>query len=240
MTNLDVNTDDLDEEVVGDSSSPQEIEGLKKALSAERQRKNSLKSELAELKAKVDELSKKPAKEYTRAELSALVDDGRLSQGEADRIYDEQTERKIEERITKKVETNVSEKEIASRINAEIDRYTDVYPDILVDGSENRKMVAEEYRRQLGLGKPDSAQTELDVLAAVFGPSTRLQKGREKERETHQETGSDSGEDTGNRETKAPKLSPERKAYYTKMIDKGFYKGWDDPTLKSELEYIRQ
>lgn len=225
-------------EDAGGSPPREEVEGLRRALAAERNQKSTLKSQLADLTAKVDELSKKPEKEYSRAELQSFVDDGRMSQGEADRLLDEQIKRTVKTEVRDEIKADLSRETLAARINTEIDKYTEVYPDILSDGSDNRRLVAEEYQRQLSLGKPDNMQTELDALAAVFGPSTRLSKGRQKDPETHQDVGSDGGGTPA--KTGAPKLPANVKAHYEKMISAGRYKGWDDPVLKAEVETYKR
>lgn len=212
----------------------EEIEGLRRALAAERNEKRTLKSKLDELSASVDELKKKPSKEYTHAELQSFVDDGRMSQAEADRIREQQMERKLEERVSERLESKTSAKELEGRLNAELQRYLEVHPEIATEGSKERNLVAEEYQRQLSLGKPDNLQTEIDALSVVFGPSSRLQKAREKEAETHQDVGSDSG---GKPSSKgAPKLPAHVKEHYEKLIKMRHYSGWDDPVLKKEVE----
>lgn len=226
MSTLDVNDSEVGQGGGSEdsSSSNDEVNGLRAALQAERDKRHGFETRVAELTGKVDALSQKQTTpERTRAELQALVDDGRMSQADADRILDEQRERKITDSVSQKIETSITQGRVTERVNGEIAEYTRVYPDILQDGTENRRLVAEEYQRQLTFGKPDNAQTELDALMTVFGPSSRLQRGREKELETHQDVGSD-----GRAQTKAtggwPKEMPDAtKRYYQDLINKNIY-----------------
>jgi len=232
-------TDDNDVETVegGDAgdSSPRndEVKGLLAALHAERQKRQSLETKFAEVSGKVDALSQKPAKEFTRAELQARVDEGNLTQAEADRIYEDQLQQKVTADVTKKVESSAEQKALAQRIGMEIQKYVSVLPDIEAEGSENRGRVTREYQRLVSLGYPDNVQTELTALMAAFGPPELLSKGREKQKETYQGVGSDGGE-TSQKEA-APKLPAHVKTHYSKMIEKGMYEGWDDPNLKKEI-----
>lgn len=220
-------------------SKESEIAGLKAALQAVRERERDHKSEVEKLKAKVDELSQKPAKEYSRAELQQAVDNGRMSQDEADRILEQQQQRKLDERVDRRVEEEASRRELQARLHSEIGKYTSVYPDILQEGSDNRARVAREFDRQVDvLGKPKNLQTELDALAVIFGPPETLSKGQDKPRETYQGVGSDGGGEP--KKDQGPKLPAHVKDHYSKMIDKGMYKGWDDPTLQKEIkQYAR-
>ena len=235
-------SDDVDDaeagegEGAGNSSSQEQMVPLS-ALMAERGKRHDLERDVAELKGTVDTLKEgqnKP-KEYSRSELQAAVDSAQISQERADQILDEQRERKIEERVSERLSTKAADETRATRIDAEIAKYKQWKPSIMEDGSEARAAVAEAYLYQVEvLGKPQNKQTELDALMQTYGPANKLQTGQKQEPQTHQESGSDGGGDGG--KGKEPKLPANVKAHYSRMIDRGIYKGWDDPTLKKEVE----
>lgn len=214
----------------GNSSSQENMVPLT-ALQAERGHRQTLERDLAELKGTVNTLkeTQTQSKEHTRADLQTAVDAGRISQVDADRILEEQQAARIETKVATSVQTTLNDQERARKITAEIDRYREFRPDIMEDGSESRLLVAAEYNRQVSEhGKPQNMQTELDALAATFGPASKLQKGRQSEAETHQDVGSDGGE--GQEAIgKAPKgLNADAKKHYGDQIERGFYKDWAD------------
>lgn len=235
--------EDVDAGQGGDAegSSPQkETAGLRAALQAERGKRQTLEREMGELKGTVDTLKQTQTqpKEHTKAELQTAVDAGQISQVDADRTLEEQQTRRLETKVATNVQNQLQQQELARKITAEIDLYRQFRPDIEEEGSESRTLVAAEYNRQVNeLGKPTNMQTELDALAATFGPASKLQKGRQQDPETHQDVGSDGGGGEGGNEAgKPPKgLSRDMKEYYGKKIDQGFYKDWSE--VGKELEY---
>lgn len=230
--------DDVEAGQGGDAgnSSSQEVAGLKSALMAERGKRHDLERDLKDLKGQIDTLQKqdKP-KEHTRSELQAAVDSGTISQAEMDRVLDEQRERKIEERVSERLTAKAADDTRATRISSEIAKYKEWNPAIMEDGSEARAAVAEAYDYHVNiLGKPANTQTELDALIQVYGQADKLQRGQKAQPQTHEEVGGDGGGDGG--KSKEPKLPAHVKKHYEKAIDRGMYKGWDDPHLKAEIE----
>ena len=105
MSTLDVEAGGAGE---GSSPSEEEVAGLRTALQASRARVRELEprsrileNKVSELTGKVDALSQQPtAKEYTRAELQGFVDDGRMSQEDADRLLETQTASRVEKTVS--------------------------------------------------------------------------------------------------------------------------------------------
>ena len=82
----DVNDGEAAQGESDDGSSPSKEAGLLSALQAERQGRQALAVEVAELKGKIDGLATKtPPREFTRAELQQQVDDGRMTPDDSDR-----------------------------------------------------------------------------------------------------------------------------------------------------------
>lgn len=221
----------------GDSSLQKEAAGLRAAVQAERGKRQNLETQLAELKGSVDTLKQTQTqpKEHTRAELQTAVDAGQISQVDADRRLEEQQARRLEAKVSTNIETRLQEQERARKITAEVDRYREFRPDIMEEGSDARNLVATEYNRQVTeLGKPANMQTELDALAATFGPASKLQTGRQKEAETHEEVGSDDGGETRVNGKPVKGLSAEAKRHYEKQIESGMYPDWE--AVNKELQ----
>ncbi len=226
MPDLDVENVEAGQGGNNEASSPsEEVVGLRKALQASRQSTSSMKVEMAEMKGKLEGLAVKtePVREFTRAELQAQVDDGRMTPDDSDRILSEQSERKITEQVTQRIESAAQTKTYATKIQAELNRYTKARPDILVAGSDDWQLISAEFDRQKNdLGKPDTVETELSSCMAVFGPSNRLQNGKDKELQTHQETGSDGGTGEGQTANSWPKDMPAKnRNYYDHLINTG-------------------
>ncbi len=242
MSALDVENLEAGQGGEGEGSSPSDKEaGLIREIQAQRQTISTLKVDQAEMKGKLDGLSAKtePVREFTRAELLAQVDDGRMTPDESDRILLDQMKRTVKADVTKDLQAESQAERMNTTVQADIDRYAAARPDIMVAGSADRALVEDEYRRQTTeFGKPANAATERDALAAVFGPSTRLQNGKERQAQPYQETGGGGdGGSPGSKDT-GPKLPASVKAHYEKMIAMGMYgeKGWDDEGLKKEID----
>lgn len=163
----------------------------------------------------------------SRAQLLDLVDEGSLTQAQADTIWEDQ----LRKDILAEARQEVSTSRIADNINKEMDRYVELIPDIEVAGSDDRKKVQAEYRELVRFGSPAGLTTELAALRAVYGPVSKIKKSKA-DVETHQETVSG-----GEPEVKENplKLNARTKAYYEKRIDMGLYKDWDE--VKEELKY---
>lgn len=223
----------------GDADLAKEAEALKTGMMAERAKRHDLEKEVAELRGKVDGLSTKPAeakREFSRAELKRLVDDGKVSQEEADRTLDDQQDKRIERTVRKTVDSTIGQQTQAQRVKSEVDRYKTALPDIVNEGTEARAKAGAEYQYLTGLGHPDSVVTELAALRAAFGPADRLVTGRV-ERETSQDVGSDAGPGSDNSEDGIPKtLTAREREFYKERVGPGkLYPDWK--TVENELKF---
>ena len=216
-----------------EGSSPSEQTVPLSVLLAERGKfEDRMATKVAELEGKISAAATKP-KEVTRAELQVAVDDGRMTPDESDRIIEKQ----MKDNITSDIRTDLSNErktsEATDRVNSEIALYTNSRPNIMVEGTEDRNLVAAEYDRQRKiLGRPDNAETELNALMTVFGSSSRLQTARSKGAETHQETGSDGGGNESSSSDGWPKeMSLGHRAFYQDQINKNII-----PDKKAAIE----
>ena len=224
----------------GGVSLEEQNRGLMQGMMAEREKRHALERQVSELKGKMDALQKTASepKQYSRQELSALVEDGKLDQGQADQIMENQLRAKVTREATDAAVSAVNANSRNDRISAEIGRYKDAVPDVLSDGSAARQRVEQEFQYLVSLGDSPDAATELKALRAVYGPVDRLQKG-EPGRETHQETGGEDpdagGDDDSMRTDGMPKgLTAAQRAYYKPLIGR-LYKDWGE--VQAELKY---
>ena len=85
---------------------------------------------------------------------------------------------------------------------------------------------------------------ELMACRNAFG-SIGDAKVQERDRQSHQDAGgsgrgrSDAQPDDGPKIPKELKVNPEQQEHYRYSIDKGLYKGWDDPQLLKEMKYVK-
>ncbi len=226
----------------GNVSLEEQNRGLMQGMMAEREKRQQLELEVRELKGKMDAYSKKAdaPKAYTREELNALVDDGKLDRARADQIMDAQLERNVKERVSADVVSAMQTQRRDERVQAELDRYLDVIPDVQTTGSEARQKVEQEFQYLVSLGDAPDKATELKALRSVFGPANKLQKSQPT-RETHQETGGSTpdGDTGGQHDDDVPKgLTAAQRAYYKPLVERGMYKGWKAVT--EELKHADQ
>lgn len=180
-------------------------------------------------------------KTYTRAELLAAVENGQITQAQADEAWEAQITAKVTESVTRDWMQHETARERAQRVSSEISRYKAAVPDVTDPASDTRRKVAEEFQYLVSIGQPRTVETELAALRSVLGPVDRLEKRdvtREK-RPTHQEGNGGGGRpprDGGNPNGPPANLPPRYKAHYERMIEKGMYSGWDDKRLQSELK----
>lgn len=179
--------------------------------------------------------TEKPEPTYTRPQLLALVEEGKLSQGEADVAWEQQLETRIEKKFDKKLDQYTTAAQTQSQITAQVATYKELMPDLMRD-SEDRSKVQAEYQYLMGIGQPPTVATELAAIRSVFGDIETLKKTKQslKQAETYQETGG------GGRPDDAKKgvlktLSQRETDYYEAGIKKGMYKDW--AAVEEELKF---
>lgn len=200
-----------------------------------------LKTQLAEARGKVDGLTagqtQQAEPEYTRAELRRAVDEGRLSEDEADDIYDRQTRTRMSREIEQEISTRFAQTTTVKQAHDEVNKYLAAIPEVENPESAEFKKVKAEYDHLVSLGyDPHQPQTQAAALRAAFGDPAKRVKGK-RPLETFQDTGGSGGGETESKGVEG--LNNDQKAFYRKQIDAGRYSGWDDPNLKSEIEYAK-
>ncbi|HSR54117.1 MAG TPA: hypothetical protein VLV83_25085, partial [Acidobacteriota bacterium] len=171
-----------------DDSDP--VAGLRKATQAEREKRQDaerraqeLETQVAELRGRVEGMAAthKPEKtsqpEWTSAQLRQAVEEGRLSEDQAEEIKFKQAEARVRESVTKEVRQELTTNEMKAKIGGEIARYNASVPDINDRTSQAFAKLQGEYRYLVSLGHdPNDAKTELLAARAAFGPVEALEK----------------------------------------------------------------
>ncbi len=190
-----------------------------------------------------------PAKVYSLGELRAAVEKETISQDEADRIYERQTEAKFDKKLESSMATLKSETVNGTALSTSLNSYVELISEVDKVGSKNHTKLKDAYGRLTGtLGLPKEGSVEdqkmqLMAFETAFGPIVQLkqrlnsQSEADADRDTHQEfSNSDNQGPSG--DTKFQKgLSKGRRDYYTKMIDKGMYPDWK--AVEEEMKFVR-
>lgn len=208
---------------------------LDEVLGKQRETEAQLQKEREERIRLEERLKPKETKAPTRAELLQAVEVGQITQAQADDAWERHIRESVRSEITEDLKKYESAKELTTRVKTELDQYTQAYPNVLTHGTEDRSKVEAEFQYLRARGLPDTQSTELAALRNVFGPLSRKNDMTQQRRETHQET---SGEKSPETQTKTPELPARYKTHYQSMIDKGLYKGWEDPVLVKELSRV--
>ena len=192
------------------------------------------------------EPAKAEPKVYTRIELQKQVDEGNISEADRDDIIITQAKDEVRREVLAEVDKRLTTTQNASKMQTDMTAYKEAYPDVMKEGSDLRNRVKAEITALSAInGTPadDDAlfRMELSALRSVLGPPSKMREKTREVRTTHQETGGSAPDTTSKADVdKAPKGLPERiKTFYQQKIDRGIYKGWNDPDVKKELEHVR-
>lgn len=232
VTNPDLSRADGDGRSPGDKGGEEDRlskEEVSKLLSQRINENNERwQKQVDELKQQLETKSE-PKKVYSRAELNAAVESGKITEAEAQSIFDRQQQQQTEDAAKKAATETITEITQTSKIQASIDKYTAFDPGLLEEGSDSRRRIESEIRAQMGIFNQTKATlaTELAALRAVYGPEDRLTTTQRKDRETHQDTNTGTDNDVEiklNKDGSIKGMSKREKDYYQNMIDKGYYK----------------
>jgi hypothetical protein len=213
------------------------------AINSANRKYETLETEVKELRAKLESKPAEAQKRYTRAELTAMVENRQITQEQADAQIDHQTREDSREEAARVAHQTVTQAQRKGHVDSEIARYTAVAPEILDDAHETRQRIKEEYQYLVKtLGDPDSVATQLKAIRAVLGPVEKLERSRNARPsfESHQDTGGGSGAPSGGKKDSSKPLSYDdlsarEKAHYDKLITRGIYK--DKAAVNEELQF---
>jgi hypothetical protein len=188
-------------------------------LDQELTKRRDLEEELMELKTAA---TSTPTP--TRAELIKKVEDGELSQADADAIW----ERELTSKIVGQLSGALTQREIVQKHTAEIEKYRELVPEMADDSSPIHAGIVEEYSYlTTTLGMPENTATMIAAVRTKLGSLEKLRVKGTRRTETHQESGGGGDEGGGKVDTRISKLPKEKRDYYANMIRIGSYKDWD-------------
>ena len=243
---------DLVEPTEGDGDNtpkPEEVES-KVELAALREKLQEQVERTARLEGEIQATRTAPStpapaaepvpKQFTRAELRQMVDQGTITEDEMlDRIEaqrDLRLTQHLEKTMTEKLAANQQETTLAQQFAS----YREVVEGLDTPSHPNRVRAEKEYKELLVSGLPEGDSTQIAALKIAFGSPTKIRETTRDKRETHGESGgsSASGENKpGEQWTKG--LKQPRIDYLKRQLEIGAYKNTDDPQFKDYIKYAR-
>ncbi len=222
----------------GDASPNKEIEGLRTGMIAEREKRQAAEQESAELRGRLSAQEESASRQapgettFSRSQLDVAVADGRVTQDEADRIYEKQMVGRISEEVVAKV----TEATTVNAVGVKIDQYKEALPNLAVRGSDEFAKVASEFSWMVSNGMPNNLNTELAAMRSVFGDAAKLKADKgTRVLEPHQETGGSAQEATETKDSWPKDMKADTRRFYEDQIRSGFVV--DTAAAKKEFSY---
>ncbi len=169
---------------------------------------------------------KPEAKHLSTADLRTAIDEGRLTETQADEIRDRQIEERVTTKVSETVNATLSQHQSSTQIDAEVDRYLKALPKVDAEGSPERARVQSAFTEITKLGLPDDQRTTLMALRNAFGPIDAVETAGPGKRPaaSHDETGGSDEIADGGPTGGWPKAMPTaNRLYYDDLIHKGIY-----------------
>ncbi len=178
------------------------------------------------------EAAKAPAVS-TRSDLLKSVDEGEMSQEEADAIW----EKNIEDRVTKTVVQATESRNVETDLATKLKEYETAIPALLDESSDTYLKASKEYGYLTNtLKQVPGPGTMLSALRTTLGPVEKLKSTLKLNRveETHQETGGGSGSPAGSDSdnTRWGSLTSRQRKYYDHAIEVGAYPNGREEVLE--------
>lgn len=215
---------------------------FKEVIEERNHEREERKRERERLEARLSELESKAAKpaerEYSRTELQQAVDNGQISEVQMQDILDQQREKRLRRELREEMKATISATSKEDQYRRTIEEYRRVRPDLGVQGSEDWKRGAEEFQalaNEFGRPKPGLEELRMEAMAlrTAFGDVSRLRAKGKRDPDPYQETGS-AREQGGS--SQWGKVEQRVRDHFQKQIDRGVYKGRDDPKLVEKLK----
>ena len=194
------------------------------AENATRREREATDERIAKLEKR--ETTDQAPREYTRVELTQFVSEGRVTQNDANALWDQQQETRLERKFEQRLDARLAESTRAVAVDEQVNRYKELIPGLVDPDSEASRKFEKERTTLAGMGL-DPEKLDLLAYRSTFGPADALQRSRT-EYETHHESDARGGSDdtTGDVDKDGwPKgLSNKQKTYYDDAIRTGVYK----------------
>lgn len=167
-----------------------------------------------------------PPKKYTRAEITKAVDDGHISQEQADALWDAQQAREVKEAIDSRVDQELTARQLKATIERDIGDYSEIAPNAFVAGTPEHTKVKKQYDYLVSIGQPATKATELTALNLALGSLDALKAASrvKQPRETHEDEGGDGEppvDSSASDKLQKLKIPARLKAHYKALVDKG-------------------
>jgi hypothetical protein len=218
---------------------PRQDPDLAAQLAEEREARIRLEERLrAQEEARKTEPKKEEPQPYTRQELRAAVNEGKIDEDQMEEIWAKQQRELIQRDMRNQLEERDQVRSTESFVDTEMEKYISAYPGVKQVGSDEWKRVKNEYDFLIKMGDKDEKATELKALRAAFGPNTeRIPKRTAALRETPADAAGSPGE-PGNRPVDIWNRVPKHlRAYYKDRVSNGFMTLED---VKKDIPYMTE
>ncbi len=225
---------------------------VEQQLQSERESRIRLEEQMKALQAAPAAAPAPAKKEYTLAELRISVEKEVITQEQADTVWQNQQDDKVDKRVEDSLTKFKTETTSNSAVDSGLQAYLDILPELVTEGSDDRKKVADAYNsltRIFGVpavsGSVEDKQLQLAALEKCYGSAAALKqkqlnaKATAESRDTHEETGGGGGEPVSEDTNKFIKgLTSSKRKYYKRMVDSGQYEDWK--AVEEEMKYAKR
>ena len=182
------------------------------------------------------------AKPITRAELRALVEDGKITQEAADAHWDKQVLDAAEKRGREAARGEVEGQQRELTVNTQLAEFKTLVPAAWAAGSKERAKAEKEFAALRAMGFPDNKVTEVAALRAAFGDPEVIRASRNTGRNGPGETfdevgGGERGQGGATADGKPKGLTAREDAHYQNLINRGVYKDWK--AVSEERKFVK-
>ncbi len=188
-----------------------------------RERLDQVNGQLRDIRAEISEL-RKPVQEAVTlpsfTELVSRVEEGDLTQAEADEINAARTKKETVAEITEAF----TESRMEEKHQTLLTDYISLVPDINLDGTDINKRIVQEYQDLVAMGLSEDTKTQVTAVRSVLGTPDFIRSKVKGQAilNTHEESGGGPGGDE-NQKSDWEKLTPRYQAHYDRAIDHGAY-----------------
>ena len=230
-------TEETTEEVV--ETEPTRESELEDQLRTERENVIRLEERVALSQQKTEPAVKEepPPKVFTRQELRAAVNEGKLDDDQMEQIWSDQNHARTLRDTEALMNRRDGERTIASTVDVEYDKYVAAFPSLDDKASADWGKVKTEYDYLVNrLGHPATKTTELAALRSALGRNDRIQEHTAELRETARGTGG--GEAGGKRPGDIWNRVPKHMRVGLKKLVSDGYRTLAD--VEKDIPYMRE
>ena len=101
-----------------------------------------------------------PPKSFSRAEMTRFVEEGQMTQANADELHDAQVARAFDTKMEAELDKRDAFNRQSFHVDAQIQKYQELIPGINEQGSDDRRRLQAEYDFLKSCGDPDGPVTE--------------------------------------------------------------------------------